>query len=101
MKRMGSGAIDPQKLHALMGTVLDARASTSEINKEAATDVRAAVLTEGLHSRAFNLCVSLARMDQVKRVAFLAAFDDYRAILEIDAAPQQEMFEDQNGKSAA
>ena len=94
MKRLGDGSIDPRKLISLMGSAIEARLGAKEITDEVRRDINAAVLTHGLHPRAFSLCLSISRLDQVKRIALLQAFDSYRHILGLDDAPQTEMLPD-------
>jgi hypothetical protein len=106
---MGDGTIDPQKLTALMGLSIEAEEAAREIKDAVAGDIRAASLTHGLHLRAFTMCRQIARMDQVKRLALLQAFDNYREILNLDNAPQAELLPDpptqlraqDHGKNAA
>jgi uncharacterized protein (UPF0335 family) len=94
MKRRGSGSIDPAKLVALMGATIDARENAKEITDEVKRDVREAVESHGLHARAFSMCVAISKLDQVKRLALLQAFDSYRHILALDDAPQEELLPD-------
>lgn len=94
MKRRGSGTIDPAKLIALMGTTIEARENAKEITDEVRRDVRDAAESHGLHPRAFSMCLAISKLDQVKRIALLEAFDSYRHILALDAAPQAEMLPD-------
>jgi len=91
MPKMGDGRIDRDKLIALMGAALEATEASKEITDVVAQDIRMAAQTHGLHARAFAMCRSIARMDQVKRIALLDAFDSYRDILELDSAPQGEL----------
>lgn len=91
MSNRGDGSIDPNKLKALFGAAQRARSETEDINTEFAKDRKAAVEEHGLHARAFNMCVGIARLDQVKRLALLTALDNYRHILQLDEAPQGEL----------
>lgn len=92
MRNRGGGDITPETLKALMLSAIEAKESVGDINAEFARDRREAVERHGLHPRAFSLCLTIKRMDQVKRTALLAAFDSYRHILDLDAAPQAEAF---------
>ena len=87
----GDGSIEPVKLKALMGRALKVKDEIGEINADFNADKKEAIDKHGLHGRAFNLCVTVARMEQVKRLAFLNAFDSYRDILKLDDAPQGEL----------
>ena len=91
MIRAGSGGVDRNKLISLIGATIDAREQAKEITSEVRADLADAVNNYGLNPSAFNLCLRVARMDQVKRVAFLSAFDSYRHILALDDAPQAEL----------
>lgn len=92
MGRRGSGEIRPEILESLLKATCSVRDQVGEINAELADDRKAAVDEHGLHAGAFALCVRIKRMDQVKRLAFLAAFDSYRHILDLDKATQMEAF---------
>lgn len=92
MTRRGSGDIRPEILKSLLKVTCDAREQIADISQDVTEDRKAAQLEHGLHPAAFALCVRLARMDQVKRLAFLAALDSYRDILNLDDAPQAEAF---------
>lgn len=93
MPRLGSGDIRPEILASLLKATTDAKEQIADITSELTDDRKAAELEHGLHPGAFALCVRLSRMDQVKRLAFLAALDSYRHILKLDDAPQAEAFE--------
>lgn len=93
MKR-GDGSIDPKKLCALMGSALEAQQAAAEITSVVAEDIKEAKLAHGLHTKAFAMCKAIARLDQVKRIALLQAFDSYRDILKLDDAPQEELLPD-------
>ena len=101
MARRGSGEIKPEILQALVKVSVEAKQQSADIAAEVARDRKAAVDDHGLHPRAFSLCVTLSRMDQVKRLAFLQALDSYRHILSLDDAPQIEAFEDHQAQRAA
>lgn len=100
MGKRGSGDIRPEILSSLLKVTCDAREQVAEINAEIGEDRKAAVLEHGLHPAAFAVCVRLARMDQVKRLAFLAAFDSYRHILSLDDARQVEAFAEPQERAA-
>lgn len=101
MGRRGRGDIAPEILASLLKVTCDARDQAADINREVADDRKAAVDEHGLHAGAFGLCVRLKRMDQVKRLAFLAALDSYRHILKLDDAPQAEAFGEQQRRERA
>lgn len=88
---MGAGSIEPKKLAALMGTAIDAREQIREIQDEVNRDTKAAALQHGLHPGAFAMCLRISKLDQVKRIALLNAFDEYRHVLGLDDAPQVEL----------
>ncbi|TXH44470.1 MAG: hypothetical protein E6Q97_32580 [Desulfurellales bacterium] len=94
MRKMGDGQIDPKKLCALLGAALEAQTAATEITSVVAEDIKEAKLAHGLNTRAFAMCKSIARLDQVKRIALLQAFDSYREILRLDDAPQEELLPD-------
>lgn len=91
MKRLGDASIDPRKLVSLMGTAIEARNGAKEITDAVREDIKVATEEYGLHPRAFALCLSISRLDQVKRAALLRAFDVYRQILALDDEPQMEL----------
>lgn len=93
--RRGDGSIATETLKALMIRGIETKDSVGEINEEFARDRKEAIEQHGLHARAFSLCLTLKRMDQVKRTAFLAAFDSYRHILDLDDETQIEAFPQQ------
>lgn len=86
--------IRPEILQALLRQAVDAKEQTKEINDDVARDRKQAVQEHGLHQRAFSLCVTLKRMEQVKRIAFLEALDTYREILKLDEETQIEAFDE-------
>lgn len=92
MARRGNG-VKPEILQGLLRVSLDTQEHIGELQSEVSEDRKAAVREHGLHAGAFALCVRLAKMDQVKRLAFLNAFDAYREPLNLDDAPQTEAFE--------
>lgn len=92
--RRGDGSIEPNKLIALLHAATEAREASQEISAAVRDDLKVAALEHGLHTRAFNLCLSIARLDQVKRIALLNAFDSYRHILGLDDEPQHELLPD-------
>jgi hypothetical protein len=94
MKRLGDASIDPRKLVSLMGSAIEARAGAKELTDAVRDDIKAAAEEHGLHPRAFSLCLSISRLDQVKRIALLKAFDSYRHILALDAEDQGELLPD-------
>lgn len=94
MKKAGDGSIDAGKLVALMGSAIEARDSAKEITDVVRDDLKDAEANHGLHRRAFSMCLSISRLDQVKRIALLQAFDAYRQILALDDAPQSELLPD-------
>lgn len=100
MPRLGSGDISPEILASLLKATTDAKEQIADINGELSDDRKAAVDEHGLHPAAFALCVRLSRMEQVKRIAFLAAFDSYRDILNLDDAPQAEAFVESHERAA-
>lgn len=83
--------MDARKLVSLMGAAIEAREGAKELTDAVREDIKVAVDEHGLHPRAFSLCLSISRLDQVKRVALLKAFDSYRHILALDDAPQSEL----------
>lgn len=99
MTNRGDGRMDPDVLKALMSQAVETKDQTAEFNAEYSKDKKTAVEKHGLHSRAFSLCVTLKRMDQVKRLAFLDALDSYRHILKLDDAPQKEAFSEHQPKT--
>lgn len=94
MKRLGDGSIDPKKLISLMGSAIEARQGAKDLTDAVRDDIKAATEVHGLHPRAFSLCLSISRLDQVKRVALLKAFDSYRHILALDDEEQIELLPD-------
>jgi hypothetical protein len=91
MSKRGDGSIDPAKLKSLVERSISMKAEVADINKDLNGDLKVAEVEHGLHKPAFNLCLSLKKMSQVKRLAYLAALDNYRHILGLDDAPQTEM----------
>lgn len=87
--------LKPEILSALVRAGIRARQEQAQIAEEFNRDKQEAVESHDLHPRAFTLCLTLARMDQVKRLALLAAFDRYREILKLNDAPQTEAFDEQ------
>ena len=94
MTRMGDVSIDTKKLQSLLMAAIEAQDAAAEITNVVAEDVKEAKLTLGLHTKAFAMCKSIHRLDQVKRIALLQAFDSYREILHLDDAPQSELLPD-------
>ena len=88
-------------LISLLKAALDAKEQQGEIAAEFAADKRQAIEDHNLHPRAFSLCVALKRMDQVKRLDLLNAFDRYRWVLKLDDAPQLEAFDANQYRRAA
>jgi hypothetical protein len=83
--------MDQLKLLALIQSMNMATADSREINRTVKKDIQKAVDEYDLHPRAFNLCASISRMDQIKRLALLRAFDQYRKLLQLDEEPQGEL----------
>lgn len=83
--------LEPEKLFALVIAAQQASADTREIRSLINRDIKAAVGSWELHPRAFALAVSIYRMDQVKRLALLRAFDAYRKALNLDDETQIEL----------
>lgn len=92
-------AIKADILAALMNRALQAKDEIKDINDEFGEDRSEAVDQHGLHTGAFALCVRLKRMEQVKRIDFLNAFDQYRDTLKLDDAPQIEAFEEHRARA--
>lgn len=93
--------IKPDILKSLINAGIKAKAEIKGINDEFNADRKVAEDEHGLHPGAFGLTLRLKGMEQVKRLAFLDAFDRYRDILKLDDAPQIEAFDQHAQKPRA
>ncbi|TGY87337.1 hypothetical protein E5163_14815 [Marinicauda algicola] len=73
-------------LKNLARQVTSAKAEMDEARGEIGAMIKSAEETHNVHRKAFKLCLQLDRMDDDKRDAFLAHFDDYREKLKLDRA---------------
>ena len=87
-------------LTSLMTRALRSKAEQGDIARELNDDKQEAIGEHGLHARAFSICLALKRMDQVKRLALLEAFDEYRQTIKLDDAPQTEAFEEHRRRAS-
>lgn len=91
MSKRGDGSVDPVKLKALVQRAIDIKAEAADVIGELNSDITVAVETMSLHKQAFNLCVALKKMDEMKRLAFMRAFESYTHILGLDESPQADL----------
>lgn len=82
-------------LRALVNKCDGMRADMDEARGELGAAVKDAEEVHGINRKAFKLVMSLMRQEEAKRDDFLRSFDDYRAKLDLNPAP--DLFADGEG----
>ena len=87
LKAKKDTGIAPSVLKSLIDVCNSHKGDMDEARGELGAAVKKAEDVHGVHRKAFNDCRKLTRMEDSARADYLRAFDDYRAKLDLNPAP--------------
>lgn len=94
----GDGQIDSNWLRSFAKKMSSLKAKAAEITGQLGQEIKTAAEQKSLHPGAFKACMTLMRMEEMKRQTWLQNFDSYRHILKLDQGTD-DMFQEKKNET--